>query len=251
VRVFISHTRELTEYPLGRSYVDQVVTAVSACGHVVVEMDTFPVRDGSSAALCEERLSSADVYLGVFALRYGSPVRDKPHVSHTELEFDYATKRGLTRLVFVLDENSVDHGIPPKALVDDHLDRQREFRRRVDDADLVRGSFRNPDHLGRLVERALRDHERDRSGPSVPTSRVDVPPVSRAMVARPAKLDEVVARLLGGSDVTVTSLRGAGGVGKSVLAQQVGHDSRIHAHYRGGVWWLPVGDAPVLEPLTV
>lgn len=82
--------------------------------------------------------------------------------------------------------------------------------------------------------------------------RSDVPPLPRGMVARAAKCDEVIDVLLGASTVTVTSLsfRGAGGVGKTVLAQQVGHDHRVRDAYPGGVWWLEVGQNPDLEVLA-
>jgi len=229
-RVFISHTWEMSEYPTGRSFIYAVKSAVSACGHVIVEMEGFPARDQTPAALCQEKVESAQVYLGVLGLRYGSAVRDRPGLSYTEFEFDCASNGGVSRLLFVLDDDSVDHGIPPLALVDERLDRQRAFRQRVDTAGLVRGAFRNADHLANLVERALGDLLRRRaSGSPMPstgsTRRFDVPPLSRAMVPRPAKLDEIVAGLLAGSSVTMTTLKGAGGVGKTVLAQQVCHDA--------------------------
>jgi hypothetical protein len=85
-------------------------------------------------------------------------VRDKPEVSYTELEFDTATRTRLPRLVFVLDEGAADVGIPVSALVDREFGvRQEAFRRRVQGAGLVVGWFANPDMLGRLVERSLRE----------------------------------------------------------------------------------------------
>lgn len=65
-------------------------------------------------------------------LAYGSPVRDCPEVSYTELEFDTATAAGIPRLVFLLDENTA-LPIPAARLLDTDADpqaRQRAFRER-------------------------------------------------------------------------------------------------------------------------
>ena len=65
-RVFVSHTAEL------RPYLTAVERAISAAGHVVVEMAGFPASADTSADLCAARVRECDVYLGVLGTRYGS-----------------------------------------------------------------------------------------------------------------------------------------------------------------------------------
>src|SRR5215213_6276517 len=89
-RVFISHTAELRNFPAKSSYVAEVERAVTATGHVVVDMRDFPAADQPAAQMCVERVRGCDVYVGVLGTRYGSPVRDRPEVSYTELEFETA-----------------------------------------------------------------------------------------------------------------------------------------------------------------
>ena len=90
--------------------------------------------------------------------RYGSPVRDRPEVSYSELEFDTATVAGLDRLVFLLDTDAEEVGIPPAALIDREFGgRQDAFRRRVQDSGLTTRLFAHPGQLGQLVETPLRD----------------------------------------------------------------------------------------------
>ena len=156
-RVFVSHTSELRDFPAGGSYVAAVERAISACGHVIVDMADFPAADLPATELCRERVRSCDVYVGVLGTRFGSVVPDMPQVSYTELEFDTATEAALPRLVFMLDTGAPLAGIPlpwPAGLEPDG--RQEEFRRRVQ-AELVTRSFTDPATLGQLVERSLRE----------------------------------------------------------------------------------------------
>ena len=139
LRVFVSHTSELREFPRGGSYVAAVERAVSACGHVIVDMADFPAGDMPPAELCAERVRSCDVYVGVLGTRYGSPVPDRPGLSYTELEFEAATETGLERLMFLLDTEAEDAGIPLSRLIDLEFGaRQEAFRRRVRAADWSR-----------------------------------------------------------------------------------------------------------------
>ena len=171
--MFLSHTSELRNFPEKGSYVAEAERAISAAGHVIVDMADFPAADQPAAQVCAERVRGCEVYVGVLGTRYGSPVPDKPEVSYTELEFDTATAAGLPRLVFVLDTAAADVGIPLEQLIDHAFGaRQEAFRRRVQASGLVTQSFANPDQLGKLVERSLRElaAARRRPGPLPPGS---------------------------------------------------------------------------------
>ncbi len=157
-RIFLSHTSELRQYPQAGSYIAKAERAVSAAGHAIVDMADFAAIDQAPAAVCEQRVRGCDVLVGIYGLRYGSPVRDQPEVSYTELEFITATEAAMPRLIFLINADSEELGLPAKALVDrDYGDRQDAFIQRVKDAGLTLQFFRNPDDLKGLVERSLRE----------------------------------------------------------------------------------------------
>ncbi len=226
-RVFVSHTSELREFPPGNSYVAAAERAISAEGHVIVDMADFPAADQPAAGLCMDRVRGCEVYVGVLGTRYGSPVRDKPEVSYTELEFEAATGAGLDRLVFVLDEGAADVGLPVSALIDREFGaRQDAFRRRVGESGLVTGSFASPAALGQLVERSLRELARARrAGGRVPGGPVPAVVVAGEIPQEPLGF-QPRADLLAALDApgpesrvqVVHALTGMRGVGKTHLA---------------------------------
>jgi tetratricopeptide (TPR) repeat protein len=232
--VFISHTSELQDFPSGGSYVDAVKEAISAAGHVVVDMAGFPAADQPAAQFCADLVRGCEVYVGVLGTRYGSPVRGRPEVSYTELEFDTATEAALDRLVFLLDTDAQVAGIPPSALMDREFGaRQDEFRRRVRDSGLVTQTFTSPAELGQLVERSLREladtrrrissgivRERVPAGPQpVRDSKFINPPpaVAPAWFQDRQVQTGLLARYVTDPSVALVAVVGRGGIGKTAM----------------------------------
>src|SRR5215471_5221410 len=100
-RVFLSHTSDLREFPKERSYVAAAEAAVIRAGDAVTDMAYFTARDHAPAEYCEGMVSEAHVYVGIVGPRYGTPVRERPDRSYSELEYEAATTLGLPRLIFM------------------------------------------------------------------------------------------------------------------------------------------------------
>jgi tetratricopeptide (TPR) repeat protein len=233
-RVFLSHTSELENYPRGTSYVAAAKEAISAAGHVVVDMSGFPARDQTPARMCAEKVHDCDVYLGLFGTRFGSPVRDRPEVSYTELEFDTATETGKDRLVFLLDTDAEEVNIPPAALIDREFgERQEAFRRRVRASGLTTRSFASPAGLQLLVERSLRDlaDTRARLASGIQREQVPAEPqpvrVSKFVNPPPAAVPawfagrhvetRLLARYVADPGIALVTVSGRPGIGKTAL----------------------------------
>jgi tetratricopeptide (TPR) repeat protein len=233
-RVFVSHTSELRDYPVGESYVARVERAISATGHVVVDMRDFPAENRPPAQVCVDRVRECDVHVGLLGTRYGSPVRDRTEVSYTQLEFQTATDAEKPRLVFLLDTDAADVGIPLSRLIDrEYGVRQDAFRQRVRDSGLTTLSFASPAELQLLVERSLRELAETRRRVSSGVDRERVPaeprPVRASKFINPAPATAptwfqdrqvetgLVARHLFDPGIRLVTVVGRGGVGKTAM----------------------------------
>ena len=220
MRVFVSHTTELRRYPEGRSFVAAAERAVIRVGGVVLDMAYFTAREDKPASYCQEQVGRADVYAGIIGFRYGSPVRDEPGLSYTEVEFAAAGELGLPRLVFMLDENAV---LPlPGVFLSDlvHGDRQRAFRERVQDAGITVQLVGSPAELEVGLFQALtelRAAEGPGAGPGGGGVAVRLPPRPVYLAGREELLAGLDARLAA-SRPGVVVLCGMGGAGKTSVA---------------------------------
>ena len=215
---------------------------MSQAGHAIADMAYFSVRDQKPAEYCRAQVRDCDVYVGLIGLRYGTPVRDQPEVSFTELEFDAATEASMPRLVFLLDEEQ-EVPIPARWLLNSDPDlraRQRAFRARLRDSGIVTGTFSSPQQLGLLVLRALTDLRRERQ-----------PGMARRLQQRPEfvfgrkdLLAELHARLTSRRDGPgIVALCGPGGAGKTSAAVEYAYR---HLAECGVVWQLPAEEPAAL-----
>jgi len=234
LRVFLSHTSELRQYPPDRSFVAAAEHAVNRAMEAVLDMAYFTAREDQPAAYCRQQVQRANVYVGILGFRYGSPVKDEPERSYTELEFDAATELGLPRLMFLLDGDAV---LPlPRSFLSDprYEERQSAFRARAKDAGIIVKQVGSPDQLETLLYQALKElpqqtEQRIKSGLQRERQPAEKPAVRRAKFVNPPPMtapswfqDRHVETGLSGEFLRDDGLRlltvvGRGGVGKTAM----------------------------------
>jgi len=226
-RIFLSHTSEFAKFPEGKSFIDAAIAGINRAGHVPCDMSYFTARDQQPADYCKKMVKECDVYLGVIGLRYGSPVRDRPEVSYTELEFEAACEKpSMSRLVFGLDPLA---SVPVALFSDDQFgSRQKAFGQRIKDAGLMTALFRDGHELEKLVYQAL--VENVPSQKATGSSQIDWPvgkspypglewfdsEYASLYCGRDQEVDAVIAKM-GEPNNRFLIISGASGSGKSSL----------------------------------
>jgi len=101
-RVFISSTA--LDLPLHR---EKVMEACLGAEMMPIRMDDWGAEDADAIEISLTRVDRADLYVGIFAHRYGY-VPEGSEISITEMEYQRAVDNGIPRLVFLMDrEHSI------------------------------------------------------------------------------------------------------------------------------------------------
>lgn len=242
-RVFLSHTAELRRYPAGRSFVDAAETSVARAGDAVTDMAYFAARDQAPAAACRDAVNGSDVFVLVAGFRYGSPVRDRPEVSYTELEHETAEEIGIPRLVFLLGD---DTDGPAAMFRDPEFGmRQEAFRARLSGSGVTTATVIDPGGLEAALLHALTALPRPE--PLAPGSTArrlwTVPARAREFTGRHQLLAALAALGEDGGETVVLAITGMGGIGKTTTAIEYAHRNR---ELFDVAWWVPAEDAALV-----
>jgi hypothetical protein len=154
--LYISSTRkDLGEYLLA------VTEALRNCGYSVDAMEKYPARDDRPKAASEADAAACDIYVGIFAWKYGHvPVEDNPDgKSITELEYLAAGRASKPRLVFLL----ADDAAWPSSLRDAEREpdagvRIRDLRKHLK-SERWAAFFTTPDNLAKQVLTSVFQYE--------------------------------------------------------------------------------------------
>ena len=132
--------------------------ALRKARYEVVMMEEYVARDEIVEFACQGDVTTCDVYVGIFAWRIGHiPGNDNTEgLSVTEMEYEAAGSRAITRLTFLLN----DHARWPKDRKDPDLVRISDLRARLKKQ--CSAYFDKADELAVEVLAALRVHESTR-----------------------------------------------------------------------------------------
>ncbi len=88
-----------------KPYRESVYRGLSKMRYDVIAMEDYVARDGRMVDAVMEDVATCDIYVGIFAWRYGHiPLQDNPDgLSITQLEYCEAGKYNRSRLIFLLE----------------------------------------------------------------------------------------------------------------------------------------------------
>jgi len=203
-----------------------------------VGMEHLPARDVSGIRVSLEMVDKADIYLGIYAWRYGwEPDFDNPQkISITEMEFDRAVERkvaGRLREILIFTAHD-DHPCTRKDIeTGDEPQRKLTAFKAKAGAGRVRKEFKSVEELRRLVSEAIhhflhREKEVGDTGAGGDTARTSIPhnlPRLSIFFGREDELKKIADALDPESCTWGALIDGPGGMGKTSLAVRAAYDA--------------------------
>jgi hypothetical protein len=209
----------------------QAIEACQRLGFIPNAMEHLPARDADAMRVSLEMVEQSDIYLGIYAWRYGY-VPEGHDISVTEMEYDRAVERGIPILVFTIHK---DHPLLIE-MVETRPGAQEKLAALKEKACKNRGraEFRSPEDLRAHILHALTDlKERQRAGQPTaiafhPPSHIPTAPEpyiahpytllhSKDLIGRQAELNQLTHWITARPEVRLFHVVALGGMGKSAL----------------------------------
>lgn len=243
--VMVSSTaRDLPEHR------EEIKEACLRQGMFPLMMEHLPASDADAVATSMRMVDEADIYLGVFAYRYGH-VPEGSAISITEMEYERAGARKIPRLIFLMDKkhqitfDDVEQGEGAAKLATLKAHLQKEH---------VVNYFSSPEDLKANVINSLSHYRQSNLATLHYVSDIPTPPheyiahpytllQTPSLVGRQAELnlltDWVASPTSELYTVRVLSIVAIGGMGKSALTWKWFHDFAPNEMRPlvGRVWW--------------
>jgi tetratricopeptide (TPR) repeat protein len=154
VKIYISSTYEDL-----KDYREAVYRALRRDRHDVIAMEDYVATDKRPLQKCLKDVASCDIYIGIFAWRYGfipDDEKDNPNrLSITELEYRKAKEKGVPCLIFLLNKDEwplrFSDGTLQSGTKGDNINRLRNELKNG----YISSFFENKDQLAGLVLNAV------------------------------------------------------------------------------------------------
>ncbi len=232
----------------------QVAEACTRLGIFTRPMELLPARDADAIKVSLEMVDEADLYIGIYAWRYGH-IPDGKDISITEMEFDRAVERGIPILVFTIHK---DHPLLIDMVeVGDQAKTKLAALKEKASKNRGRREFKSPDDLRGEVLHALADLQQREQSPGEPAASSFHPPnlipqapeayiahpycllQTQNVIGRQAELNLLTDWLTGNNLIRLFNVVAIGGMGKSALTWKWFNDiaPKEKPGLAGRVWW--------------
>jgi len=224
MKVYISSTyRDLKDYR------ESVYIALRKMKKInVIAMEDYVAMDHRPVDKCLFDVSTCDVYIGIFAWRYGFIPVNYDH-SITELEYRKAVNTKKTKLIFILNNKAKW----PEAQKDKTLNSILRLRNELEDNHIV-SYFETKEELTNDIVISISNLLSNNIDENKP---IQLPPKVHHFTNREIELTNLINELHPGNRITIC---GPGGIGKSALASMAiwkFYDNKEIDKFPDGILW--------------